>query len=150
MTAKTRDVLAGSLIFLLGIFIVIYATRHYELGTLLKMGPGFFPTLLGSILTLLGIMVIVPASFAKATASGIHPERRGLCAVLAAMCAFALLVEPFGLVAASAATVAVGSGIGSRLPLNKSVVLVICLTALAVGIFKFGLQVRAPLFHLPF
>ena len=54
--SKTTDYLAGALMVLIGAGAV-YVCSHYRMGTLTSMGPGFFPTLLGVLLILLGIAI---------------------------------------------------------------------------------------------
>jgi hypothetical protein len=40
-------------------------SRQYQFGTAAKMGPGFFPTMLGGIMTVLGVMLALPAMSSK-------------------------------------------------------------------------------------
>jgi len=52
-----RDFYAGLLMILMGCGVVVQA-RSYNAGTLMHMGPGFFPTVLGVILTFLGLLIL--------------------------------------------------------------------------------------------
>lgn len=51
-----KDLFAGLMFVVLGIAFVL-GSRSYTLGTGAKMGPGYFPTILGVVLTLIGIGV---------------------------------------------------------------------------------------------
>ena len=51
-----RDFYAGMLMTLLGIGVT-FNSMSYNLGTLMHMGPGMFPFLLGILLTGLGLMI---------------------------------------------------------------------------------------------
>jgi hypothetical protein len=55
-----QDIIGGLLLTALGVFVAFYAQR-YSFGTLARMGPGFFPTVLGILLAVLGALVTVPA-----------------------------------------------------------------------------------------
>ena len=48
------DLTGGSLMVAVGLFAALYA-RQYEFGTLARMGPGFFPQVLGWVLVVLGV-----------------------------------------------------------------------------------------------
>ena len=52
------DVLAGGIFVLIGGAFVV-GSLGYELGTPLRMGPGYFPLLVGAILAALGLAVVV-------------------------------------------------------------------------------------------
>ncbi|MFZ0607429.1 MAG: tripartite tricarboxylate transporter TctB family protein, partial [Xanthobacteraceae bacterium] len=51
-----RDFYAGGLMLLLGLGIALKGVT-YRAGTLMHMGPGFFPTSLGVLLVILGIAI---------------------------------------------------------------------------------------------
>ena len=53
-----KDIYGGALMAVIGL-AVIWQSRHYEVGTLSRMGPGSFPYRLGVILTLIGIAIAV-------------------------------------------------------------------------------------------
>ncbi|HEX5932752.1 MAG TPA: tripartite tricarboxylate transporter TctB family protein [Pseudorhizobium sp.] len=54
---RNKDVLAG-LVFLLLAGIVIYGAMDLQLGTSLRMGPGYFPLVLSGCLVLLALLTI--------------------------------------------------------------------------------------------
>jgi hypothetical protein len=54
---RKRDFYAGGLMMLLGAGVIVQSGA-YNLGTLMHMGPGFFPMTLGVILTLLGLLIM--------------------------------------------------------------------------------------------
>jgi putative tricarboxylic transport membrane protein len=69
-----RDFYAGTLMILMGCGVVVQA-RSYNAGTLMHMGPGYFPTLLGVILALLGVLILGTAVAAGPERERILPER---------------------------------------------------------------------------
>ena len=54
---NNRDVWAGVMLIATGAAAVIIA-RDYAFGTSLRMGPGYFPSVLGGLLVLLGVGVL--------------------------------------------------------------------------------------------
>jgi hypothetical protein len=58
---KPRDFWAGLMFIGFGAFFAIWAVAHYQMGTAVRMGPAYFPTLLGGLLTVLGAIVLFGA-----------------------------------------------------------------------------------------
>jgi hypothetical protein len=56
MAPLGKDALAGIMFALFGAAAVVLA-RQYPRGTLARMGPGFFPTVLGAVLVALGLLL---------------------------------------------------------------------------------------------
>jgi hypothetical protein len=54
-----RDFWAGLMFLAFGVFFAVWASLHYQMGTAVRMGPAYFPTLLGGLLTVLGLIVLV-------------------------------------------------------------------------------------------
>ena len=65
------------------------------MGTAARMGPGFFPTLLGGLLAVLGLMLSVPALLRDGEP---FPKLhlRPMLMILASIVVFALLLQPLG------------------------------------------------------
>ena len=53
-----QDFWAGVMLIAIGVTAVVIA-RNYPFGTSLRMGPGYFPTVLGGVLTLFGLYLLV-------------------------------------------------------------------------------------------
>ena len=84
-----KDVWAGVVFVLAGVAFAWGATR-YEVGNSARMGPGYFPLLLGGLLALLGGVMVVRALLAgPARAERIGPWAwRPLVAIIAANLVF--------------------------------------------------------------
>lgn len=50
------DLLSGAMFVVIGV-VVMWGASQYRIGTAVAMGPGYFPRLLGGLLTLLGLLV---------------------------------------------------------------------------------------------
>lgn len=118
-----HDLVGGTLVAAVGLFAVMYA-EQYELGELRRMGPGFFPTVIGYVLMVLGVLTLVPALFRQGPA--IRVNGKGLLWVIAAMVVFAAALVHLGLLlstllAVLAATVPVAMAWRTRLMVAASV-----------------------------
>src|SRR3954470_15340742 len=56
-----KDFWAGLMFIGFGLFFVVWAWTHYQMGSAVRMGPAYFPTLLGGLLAFLGILVLIEA-----------------------------------------------------------------------------------------
>lgn len=147
--AVRRDYYAGILMILIGLGTVEQC-RHYTFGTLTAMGPGFFPTCLGAILTTLGIAIAFSARRKRedtdADKKTRHLEWRGWLCILSSLAAFVLVGKYGGLIPASFAIVYI-SAMGDRDHTFRSAfVLASAVTAVSVVVFWWALQVQIPLF----
>lgn len=134
-----KDFYSGLIFILFGGFAAIGA-RGYPLGTAGRMGPGYFPTVLGSLLILLGL--VISARSLLGTEGGLIKgwAIRPLVLVLGAVVAFALIVERLGLVLAMVALIFVSCLGGTEFRLREVVALFLVLAAMAVAIFAYGLK----------
>lgn len=143
MKRDIPDLAGGALLAAIGVFVAVYAAANYDIGTLRRMGPGFFPALLGGVLTVLGVMIALPA-WARSGAQ-IDIAWKDAAAVLAAVLVFAAGLERGGLVLVTVATVLIGSIAAPDRRIGWRLVLAASVTALSVLVFHFGLRMTVPL-----
>lgn len=143
-----RSFTGGVILLIYSVGLVLYALENYQLGTLSYMGPGMFPALVGSVLSLLAIFVIFNAVGSRGT--DFHIEWRSLLAVLGSVGAFALLIEPFGLIPSIVVMTAISSFAAERLGLRATALLAVAIAVLTVGIFHYGLKLRFEIIAWPF
>lgn len=142
-----RDLAGGLACIAIGLFVVRHASRHYTVGELARMGPGFFPFVLGWMLAGLGALIAVLSL--RRTVQALEPppwRPRALAAVLAAVVVFALLVERAGLVPATLALTLVASAAERPYRWRRSIGLGLALALLAWLIFTVGLKMTLPAF----
>ena len=101
------DFWCGLLFIAFGIAVVVLA-QNYRLGSAARMGPGYFPTMLGSLLALLGASLAAPA-FAVDGEPLQRFHWRPMLFVLLGIAAFGVTLEYLGFAAAVVALVAVAS-----------------------------------------
>jgi hypothetical protein len=147
------DILAGLIFVAFGLAFAI-TSLSYELGTPLRMGPGYFPLALGGILVLLGLLIMgkgfIPGSAAEERFGSV--PWRALFLLVLAVLFFGLTVRGLGLVPATAVTALLTALASHRTSILAAVAIAAGLTVLCVLIFVVALQLRLPLFGpwLPF
>jgi hypothetical protein len=134
-----KDFNAGLLFILSGAGFAIVA-RDYPMGSAVRMGPAYFPTILGWLLVVLGLIVFSRAFFSKD-----QPPRRtdwrALLLILGSIIAFGLLVEPLkgGLIVASVVLMIMSAYGGEEFKWREAIISGVFLTAICVGTFYYAL-----------
>ena len=147
------DILAGLIFVAFGLAFAI-TSLSYELGTPLRMGPGYFPLALGGILVLLGLLIMgkgfIPGAGAEERLGSV--PWRALFLIVLAVLFFGLTVRGLGLVPATAVTALLTALASYRTSILAAVAIAAGLTVLCVLIFLLALQLRLPTFGpwLPF
>ena len=139
-----KDFLAGALFLAIGAGAMVFA-RDYHFGTAMRMGSGYFPTVLGGILASFGLFLVLKAIKSKETAVlawGWWP----LACVTASMLVFGFLLPRLGLVPALAALFFVAAAGGREFRFGEVLALTAVMTAFAVGVFVYVLKLPFQLF----
>lgn len=152
-----KDHLGAALLVVLGTVVVVLGVG-YRMGTLNRMGPGFIPVVLGTLMVLVGLAIAITAAPAGvrpkvAPQTGVHggpsssgPQWRGWLCILGGVMAFVVLGDHGGLVPATFFAVFI-SALGDRNNTLKSATLLgLILVAMAVVVFHYGLQLQLQLF----
>ena len=135
-----RDLIGGLVMMAIGIFAVIFAQR-YVMGLLQRMGPGYFPIVLGSLLAILGFFIAIPALFRQGTK--IEIQWKSLLWVVASLLLFAGLLEKLGLIFATMISI-FASTMASTLPWRSRAILAVSVAAITYLIFSYGLGMYLP------
>jgi hypothetical protein len=136
MQRPTQDIASGLVFLALGVFFsVAVLVTPYRVGTPLEMGPGYFPLILGGLLTLLGMIVIVRGLLAsEREVIGAIPWRAiGLVTVAVAF--FGLTVRGLGLVPALFAAILLSTLAARRSRLPETLLITTGLTVMIIVIF---------------
>ena len=122
----------------------IFIARQYPFGTTLRMGPGYFPRVLGGILILFGIYVMVRGLRSNEKIQG-NWSVRALIVLPLSMVLFGVLMELAGFIPALAALIFVSAASGREFKFKEVLLLTVFLGVLSVAVFIWGLGLPYPL-----
>lgn len=149
-THSQKDLYAGFSFIILGVSFAYVATG-YELGTAVAMGPGYFPFGLGTLLALLGAVVLAKAFRRDVEGEGIERvDLKAVASIVAAVVLFAALIVPLGLVVSIFILVSVASLGSHELDLKQAFLVSVALSILCVGTFIYALRVQMPVWPTVF
>jgi hypothetical protein len=140
---NNRDVWAGLMLIGTGVAAVIIA-RDYNFGTALRMGPGWFPSVLGGMLALFGLYLVAAGLRRNEKIEG-HWSLRALIVLPLALVLFGLLMERAGFIPALLVLIVGSSAAGGEFKLVEALLLAVGLTAFSVALFIYGLGLPYPL-----
>jgi len=146
-----KDFFGGALMVLIGVATIVGGTR-YSIGSLNRMGPGFFPVAIGVLLTLVGLAIGAAAWLERAPPvadvwSLRQAEWRGWFCIVGSMVAFIVLGRYGGFVPAASTAVFI-SALGDRdNTVKRSLLLTILMLVICVVVFWWALQMPIPLFR---
>lgn len=140
---EPKDFWTGILFVTFGV-AAIFLGRHHAIGTTMRMGPGAFPALLGVLLIGIGIALVVRSSFRSGPAiERITFLRPGL--ILLSVAAFALLLEPLGVVGATLVLVIISALASRHFRIGTALVLGIGLGVGCAIVFAWALGLPIPI-----
>jgi hypothetical protein len=125
----------------------MFLAQNYGYGSVRRMGPGYFPTLLSVILVALGIIIMIKGLRSNEGIKGRMTVNawRALIVLPAALMLFGLMVERAGLIPAVLALCFVSAAAGSQFKFVEVLLLTLALTVVSVALFIWGLGLPYPL-----
>jgi hypothetical protein len=140
---NNRDFWAGVMLILIGAASILIA-HAYPFGSTMRMGPGYFPSLLGGILALFGTYVLI-IGLRRGEKITVHCSTRALIVLPVSLIAFGLLMNHAGFIPAMAVLVFGSASAGQDFKFVEVLLLTFILTGLSVAIFIWGLGLPYPL-----
>jgi hypothetical protein len=141
-----RDYYAGGLMLVLGVGAAVIGSG-YKIGSLARMGPGFMPVMLGSVLAFLGILIAGTALASSEPDEGKflpdNPQWFGWLCILGGPVLFIIFGQYAGMIPAVFACVFV-CALGDKTGTYKSSAI------LAAGVTVFGVLLFHYLLSIPF
>ncbi len=138
-----KDFWSGVLFIAIGAFAVIFGSR-YNLGTAARMGPGYFPRMLGLLLIGLGGILAVRAFKTRGERlPGWH--WRPTVVVLGSVILFGLVVQKLGLALSTVMLIVLASAASREFRPLESLLAGVFLAALCVLVFIVGLKLQLPI-----
>jgi hypothetical protein len=137
-----RDLWPGVIFVAAGLAAVLHG-REYSMGTATKMGPGYFPTVLGALLVLIGLALVVRSALRLGDRLGAL-ALKPLGLVLGGTVLFGLLLRGGGMVVALVVLALTSAAASRHFEWGRAVALALGLAGLSVLVFAKALGLPIP------
>ena len=138
-----RDFYSGLLFVIIGALTVIIAL-NYPVGEAARMGPGYFPRALGTLLMLLGA-ISVWRGFRLQGAPIARWKWRPIVIVLVSVVVFGHIVQSVGLALSTVLLIFVASSASHEFRWKEALVIGVLMAVLCVGVFVYALRIQLPI-----
>jgi hypothetical protein len=119
-------------------------SRDYDMGTALKMGPAYFPTILSVLLMGIGIISVLRSFLKSGSPIGIVAWK-GLVLIVASTLLFGMIVRGAGLLLALPLLVIVSASASARFSWKTTLAEAVGITVFCIVVFLKGLGVPLPI-----
>lgn len=140
---NNKDVWAGLMLIGIGAATMLIA-RNYPFGTALRMGPGYFPVILGGLLIVFGLAILAYGLRSREKIAGSW-SLRALIILPLSLVLFGVLMEHAGFVPAMMVLIFGSATASTEFKFAQVLLFSIGLTALSVAVFVWGLGLPYPL-----
>ena len=138
-----KDFWAGVLFVSLGIAAIIISD-NYKLGTAARMGPGYFPLILGILLIVLGAIIALRG--VRINGEAIPAWKwRPLLVVLGSVVMFGMIVPTLGVLISTVLLIVAASAASHEFRPKEALIIGVGLAVLSVGVFIIGLKLILPI-----
>jgi len=138
-----RDFWAGVMFLAFGGGMAGIALKNYQMGSAVRMGPAYFPAVLGGILAVLGLILLLRSFVLKGVKVPTFHFRPLLFIAISSL-AFAYLLKPLGLVLASVILVFISAFGGHEFKVKEVAIMSVVLVIFSVLVFVKGLSLPFP------
>lgn len=139
-----HDLWSGVMFITFGVLFIVFS-KQYQMGTAAKMGPGYFPTMVGILLTLLGVAIGATAFMKNNRESRVAPfgmRENGL--VLLSVILFAASLPVLGIVISLVMLIFVSALASHEFSVRDTILATIFLLILSYLVFVKGLELQFP------
>ena len=140
---NAKDFWTGLIYILVGSAALVIS-RDYEMGTAVKMGPAYFPTILSGLLMGIGVISVLRSFFKSGTPIGAIAWK-GVFLIAAATILFGMIVRGAGVVIALPLLVIISASASARFSCKTSLIEAAGITAFCILVFIQGLGVPLPI-----
>ena len=139
-----RDFWSAAMFVIFGLLFIVWS-MDYQFGTAQRMGPGYFPTVLGALLIGLGVLVGLPTVKAGSAATQVEKIGwRGLLVILGAVILYAVLLPRLGFVAALVVLVILSAMASEEFAWRETLISVAVLGVCSYLVFVRGQDLQFP------
>lgn len=143
MQRNLRDIAAGVLFLAVGLHFAIGSWLTLRMGSPLQMGPGYFPLVLGILLSALGVAIIMVA-LRSAPVKFDAVSWRGVALVTAAIIFFAATIRGLGVAFGLGGAVLLASLSTEKNSFLQSLIISAVFTAASIVVFIWLLGIPLP------
>lgn len=140
-----KDFSAGIMFIGIGAFFALFAL-NYPMGTAVRMGPAYFPSMLGWLLVGLGAIVFLRSFFLHGEEAPSKTHWRQLLFILSSVFVFGYLLDPAGFIVASFALMFICALGGWDFRWKEQLINAVIMTSVNVSVFYYGLGLPFKLF----
>ncbi len=145
MRIRSQKDFASGLMFILVGLSFSFVARGYSMGTAAKMGPGYFPFLLGLVLAILGAFVTIGSLSSKGEKDHLARwDLKILLWILGSVVLFGLLLKPLGIVLSVFVLVLVSSMASHEFSWKGALLNGVVLVLISLGAFVYGINLQMP------
>ena len=146
---NAKDFWSGVLFAAVGLFFIV-TVQELRLGTAARMGPAYFPTILGGLLTLLGLLLVVRGFLSRISLTTTDAHRvepfhwRILTLILGSVLVFSFLLNTCGVLLAVGAMIFVSACAEKKVHWKETLAVVVVLDAIVWVTFVYGIGMQIP------
>lgn len=141
-----KDFWAGLMFIAFGLFF-LFVSRDYKMGSLTRIGPAYFPTVLSSLMAAIGCIVLFQSLVLKGEkvpAMSFRP----ISIIVLSLLLFGYLLDLLGLALALMLLVVVSAFAGHEFKIKEVVILSVVMTILSLLVFVKGLGLPFPIWPM--
>ena len=142
MIRSSKDFWTGLIYIFFGVSAILIA-RDYGMGTGVKMGPAYFPTILGGLLALIGAIAVIRSFIVPGTPISAFAFK-GLMLVTVSALVFGVIVRGAGLVVALPLLIIISALASTRFCWRPTLIMAVVLTISCAVVFLKGLGIPLP------
>jgi hypothetical protein len=135
---ERKDFWSGLMLIAIGGGTVFIA-RNYPFGSSLRMGPGYFPTILGASLVMFGVYFVIQGLRTGGEKLETSWSPRALIIVPLSLVVFGLLIDRAGFIPAMLALIIISAAASTQFRLVEVLLFSVFLTATCVVVFVWAL-----------
>jgi hypothetical protein len=138
-----KDFWSGVMFIGFGAFVMLWALTHYQMGSAVRMGPAYFPVVLGGLLVFLGVIVLLEG-LAMEGPPVPKFSYRPLLLISGACVIYGYMMKPLGLILATGLLVFISALGGHEFKWKEVTYLYLALIVFSILVFVKGLTLPFP------
>lgn len=131
---ERKDFWSGLMLIAIG-GVAVFMASNYQFGSSLRMGPGYFPTVLGTFLILFGVYFLAQGLRSSSEKIEGSWSPRALIILPLSLVLFGLLIDRAGFIPAMLVLIVAAAAARPKINVTETLLFAVGLTALCVVVF---------------